>query len=94
MLIPWEKEDNLDKQRPWKNVLTSSPTEGDSYSSENKHDKWTAPGTKLFPSAEGLREEGHNNKEVCWDLSSVKVASSDRELSSIEAGNWKTSIAK
>jgi hypothetical protein len=125
-------------RKVWKSVLSSSPFESGSCSSETKHDGRTAPRPKLIVSKRKLRkqipeprktvlwpspgedifvarklstieEQGqdqsclfrrrdyrkkdHNFQKVYWVLASVKVDSLARRLSSIEAGNPKTSIA-
>jgi hypothetical protein len=58
----------LQEQRPQlrKPVLGSSPGEDNLFSSEIRHDRITGVRTKMFISAEGLEENGHNHGNVSW----------------------------
>jgi hypothetical protein len=57
MLIPWDEEEILEGSKLRKSVLSSSPGEGGSCSSETKHDRRTAPRPELFVSARRLQEQ-------------------------------------
>jgi hypothetical protein len=48
MLIPWEQEEILERSKLRRSVLSLSPGEGGSCSSETKHDRRMAPRPKLF----------------------------------------------
>jgi hypothetical protein len=84
MLIPWDKEEILERSIFQKNFLSSSPGKGGSCSSETKHDRITAARPKLFVSREYYRNEGYNPEKLSWARVPVKVVSVTRELITIE----------
>jgi hypothetical protein len=57
MLIPWDQEENTGRSKLRKSVLSSSPVEGNSCSSETKHNRKTAPRPKLFASKSRLQKQ-------------------------------------
>jgi hypothetical protein len=57
MLIPWDQEENIDRSKLWKSVLSLSTNEGGSCSSETKHDRRMAPRPKLFVLARRSQEQ-------------------------------------
>jgi hypothetical protein len=61
MLILWDQEENIGRSKLWKSVLSLSPGEGGSCSSETKHDRRTTP--KLFVSKR--RTQKAHNPEIC-----------------------------
>jgi hypothetical protein len=56
ILIPYDQEEVLEGRDSGKGVLSSSPGEGCSYSSEIKHDSRTAPRPKLSVSKRRLQK--------------------------------------
>jgi hypothetical protein len=59
MLIPRDQEEILERSEIRKSVLCSRPGEDVLCSSETKHNRKTAPITKLFISASRLQKQGH-----------------------------------
>jgi hypothetical protein len=56
MLIPWEHEGNIEREKVRKSILSSSHGEGGFSSSETKHDRTPAPRQKLFVSKRRLQK--------------------------------------
>jgi hypothetical protein len=69
MLIPWDQEDISERPKLRTHVVSSSPSEGGSCSSETNHDRRTARGRKSFVSKSRLQKQRPESE----NLSSVRV---------------------
>jgi hypothetical protein len=84
MFIPWDQEVILEMSKLRRIVLSSSPGEGGSCSSETKHDRRTAPKPKLFASKRRLQKERPQPRKTVLGSSASEDGSVSRKLISIE----------
>jgi hypothetical protein len=77
MLILWDQEEILERLKLRKSVLSSSPGEGGSCTSETKRDRKTAPRPKLLPSTI------HSPEKLSWVRVPVNVSVA-RKISTTE----------
>jgi hypothetical protein len=98
--MSWYQEEILERLKLRKSVLSSSPSEGGSCTSEIKHDRRTAPRPKLFVSKRRLQEQRPQpqksvlgsspgeNVFVAWKLSTIEEWRLDKFVRFEEDITW------